>query len=314
MSVLAAPLGLDQAPWLSAWRLLEGDLGVSLEALAQANPADRLARLNRAASARGLEIDQGRPLQFVVQGAAPGAALTQSALSPNPLALPYERVIALSGTVPTRVEGPGAVHDLLNALAWLSFPRTKRAMHRLQDQAICADGISGRRGALRDGITLLDENGLLLAVAHNKDRDRLRAHDWSGLLVRERGRWVDAAVATDGAAALTNCGAAINAADDSPILAVPIGHGLVERLIRPYPALTAHVRVVRMPRAWFGLPATERLRRLDRALAARLLGQTLRPAMLAPLPVLGIPGWWAANAHPDFYVDARVFRPRRGAK
>ena len=31
-----------------------------------------------------------------------------------------------------------------------------------------------------------------------------------------------------------------------------------------------------------------------------------------PLPVHGIPGWWAANEAPDFYADTSVFRrPRR---
>jgi cytochrome P450 len=27
--------------------------------------------------------------------------------------------------------------------------------------------------------------------------------------------------------------------------------------------------------------------------------------------VLGVPGWWAANASPDFYDDTNVFRPGR---
>jgi len=32
-----------------------------------------------------------------------------------------------------------------------------------------------------------------------------------------------------------------------------------------------------------------------------------------PLPVLGVPGWWAGNEAPDFYADAQVFRPARPA-
>jgi len=27
-----------------------------------------------------------------------------------------------------------------------------------------------------------------------------------------------------------------------------------------------------------------------------------------PLPVLGVPDWWAANEDPNFYNDAAVFR------
>ena len=30
--------------------------------------------------------------------------------------------------------------------------------------------------------------------------------------------------------------------------------------------------------------------------------------MFAPLPVLGVPGWWPANESPAFYDDATVFR------
>ncbi|MFW9622167.1 MAG: DUF3025 domain-containing protein, partial [Macromonas sp.] len=48
------------------------------------------------------------------------------------------------------------------------------------------------------------------------------------------------------------------------------------------------------------------------------LAQQLAPDWLArkpftPLPVLGVPGWWPANADPTFYADAQVFRPLRVA-
>ena len=33
--------------------------------------------------------------------------------------------------------------------------------------------------------------------------------------------------------------------------------------------------------------------------------------MLAPLPILGVPGWEAANERESFYDDAAVFRPGR---
>lgn len=37
----------------------------------------------------------------------------------------------------------------------------------------------------------------------------------------------------------------------------------------------------------------------------------LQPKPFAPLPVLGVPGWWAANAEPGFYADPAVFRAPR---
>jgi hypothetical protein len=48
---------------------------------------------------------------------------------------------------------------------------------------------------------------------------------------------------------------------------------------------------------------------LGAAAAASLLDDRLSPRRLLPLPVLGIPGWSAANADPSFYCDALVFRP-----
>ena len=35
------------------------------------------------------------------------------------------------------------------------------------------------------------------------------------------------------------------------------------------------------------------------------------PADLAPLPILGIPGWWQDNDLPEFYQNERYFRRER---
>lgn len=70
-----------------------------------------------------------------------------------------------------------------------------------------------------------------------------------------------------------------------------IGHALMEQLVQPYKGITAHV--------WPGGSA-----------AALARGpQALQPRPFLPLPVLGVPGWWAANAEGAFYDDAAVFRP-----
>ena len=41
--------------------------------------------------------------------------------------------------------------------------------------------------------------------------------------------------------------------------------------------------------------------------------ERLVPKPFAPLPLLGVPGWWPANEAPGFYDDAQVFRPLRAA-
>ncbi|MCU0951000.1 MAG: DUF3025 domain-containing protein, partial [Burkholderiaceae bacterium] len=86
------------------------------------------------------------------------------------------------------------------------------------------------------------------------------------------------------------------------IVPVAFGHALLDKLQRPYKAITAHAITL------FG-PAHQDL---DAALAQHLAG-ALDPAALRPLPVLGIPGWWPANAQAAFYDDAAVFRPARRA-
>jgi hypothetical protein len=70
------------------------------------------------------------------------------------------------------------------------------------------------------------------------------------------------------------------------------GHALLEKLATaPRKALTAHVLLC------------------DEPLALGTAGWARKP--FAPLPVLGVPGWWPGNADPAFYDDAAVFRPRR---
>ncbi len=68
-----------------------------------------------------------------------------------------------------------------------------------------------------------------------------------------------------------------------------VGHALLEKLAQPRKAITAHV--------WLG----------DAEPGCNFPDPTGAP--FAPLPVLGVPGWWPANEAPGFYSDAAVFRP-----
>lgn len=186
----------------------------------------------------------------------------------------YEAHIARTGEVPTRDN----LHDLFNALVWLAFPRTKARLNALQARAIAADGIGARRGSVRDAATLIDENAVLLVTQRADLIAALRAHDWQRLFVAERGAWQGA------------------------LRAIVFGHALMEKLVQPYKAVTAHALVL-------DLPADADDAAVDGA-AAAALGTDLTPRALAPLPVLGIPGW-ADNGSPAFYDDAAVFRPAR---
>ena len=84
------------------------------------------------------------------------------------------------------------------------------------------------------------------------------------------------------------------------------GHAALEKLMVPYKSITVHVL-----RVGQSFEAAGDLRALDAALAAQLTPERLATKPFVPLPVLGVPGWWAANADPAFYADAQVFRPLR---
>lgn len=190
--------------------------------------------------------------------------IEQSAL---PRGEAYESFIARTGTIPTRDN----LHDLLNGLVWLSYPRTKQRLNTLHAQAIELQSPSGSRGALRDTLTVFDENAALLRAPAELIH-LLRLREWQALFGVQRVLWQSARLRV-------------------------FGHALLEKLMRPRKAITAHVWVV------------EELE--DEAIASLLDVERLTSKTSLPLPILGVPGWWTANENPDFYDDVEVFRPAR---
>lgn len=80
---------------------------------------------------------------------------------------PYDLEIA-RGCVPTR---EGSWHDLMNAVVWATFPRTKRTIHALQALEITRAreaGWVGRRTRKHDALAVLDEGGVVLVGAAGK--------------------------------------------------------------------------------------------------------------------------------------------------
>jgi hypothetical protein len=185
----------------------------------------------------------------------------------------YEAFIARSGRVPTRAN----LHDFFNALMWLVYPRSKGRLNALQAAAIARAGVGATRGPLRDAATLIDENAVFLVTERADLVDALSRHDWSRLFCEQRNAW------------------------NGQIKVLAFGHAVLEKLVRPYKAITAHALHI-------AIPAASDAGTVDAAVAS-MLDERLSPRILLPLPVLGIPGWWAANAEPAFYSDAAVFRP-----
>lgn len=184
----------------------------------------------------------------------------------------YEVHLYESGEVQTR---PGNRHDLFNALCWLAFPRTKARINALHAATIPREG--GRRGRLRDLLTIFDEGGALVACADASLNALIREFRWKELFWAERAR-VRAAMRF-----------------------VVLGHATLEQALEPRPGITC--------KALFVDPAGE----LDAQAAAWLaaLPADASPRLLSPLPVFGFPGWLNESERAAFYDDARFFRAPR---
>jgi hypothetical protein len=187
-----------------------------------------------------------------------------------PTGVAYEQHIFDTGRVPTR----DGLHDFFNGLCWLQFPLTKRRLNQLQAAQIAHSGIRPVRGPARDGLTVFDENAALLQ-APDALWDALAAKDWRRLFIELRPLWKQAHL-------------------------VLFGHALLEKLVCPRRAITAHVYRVR--------EAINSIADMDAWLAVDLNADKLAGKPFAHLPVLGVPGWWAGNADPAFYADNSVFR------
>ena len=227
---------------------------------------------------------------------APGQAVAQARASGPPLhqalgaahssavrfvpqqALPegeaYERFIFNTGQCPTRDN----LHDFFNGLCWITFPQTKKKLNQLQAAEIVKAGVQPLRGPVRDALTVFDENAAFL-MAPQSLWDALLARDWNTLFITLRPLWSEAQL-------------------------VLFGHALLEKLVHPRKAITAHVY-----RAQTAMNSIATMDELDRWIAAGLSAETLAVKPFTPLPVLGVPGWWAANENFSFYEDSTTFRP-----
>ena len=209
------------------------------------------------------------------------------------------RLVAPGGTLPYEIRVHESAelecrernwHDLFNVLIWLAFPRAKAALNARHHAAWSADSAGGR-GAVRDALTLLDESGLVVLSVQPALLQLIRDFQWKPLF------WERRSEMTDGMCFL------------------PFGHALCEKALSPYRGLTGQAVLLEAGHDVLALPAAERLAHVDVQLAARIADPQFMQStrQLAPVPVLGIPGWCADNAAAGYYDDTAYFRPgRRG--
>ena len=218
-----------------------------------------LDQLNAFAEEAGLKVESGKPLRFVPPASARGRYGD------------YEMRAYRSGQVETR---PGNLHDLFTALAWLAFPQTKARLNALHAAEIPRE--SGRRGPLRDLLTLLDEGGAIVSCAEPRLEQLVRDFRWKALFWDERETVL------------------------ARIRILVLGHAVLEQALQPWPGITCKALFVRA-----GEDADAQVAHWLTRLAS-----TATPRDVPPMPIFGFPGWLDASREAAFYDDVRYFRPR----
>ena len=197
-------------------------------------------------------------------------------------AIDFERRVVEQNELIVR---PNSLHDLMNAMVWLTFPKTKRAI----SEAHVALGVNkdGKtRPRRRDVLTLFDESGIIILSDSDALRTMNQQHQWRELFVTHRADFVQ---------------------QTRPIL---FGHGAMEQLGKQLPQVHRGLTVKAL---WLPLPITTTLAQLDEYLSTRIVGgeSLSEQERSIPIPVLGLPGWFADNESRDCYDDQSVFRPIR---
>ena len=155
-------------------------------------PDYSLENLNRLAEESNIATASGKPIRFV----APCAS--------DPY---YEVQLYETGRIQTR---PDNRHDLFNALVWLAFPKMKARINAMHAAEIPRE--RGKRGRLRDMLTIFDEGGAIVVCS-----------DAVATLVREA-RWRELFVERH-----------------RDFRIVVVGHAVLEQALAPHPGITCKV-------------------------------------------------------------------------
>jgi Protein of unknown function (DUF3025) len=220
---------------------------------------------------------------------ASGKALCFAVLETGSKALGYEAQIFATGAVPTR---PGNIHDLFNALVWLTFPLTKAALNERHVTAQRTATQSPNRSPVQDALTLFDECGVIVASDRPDLLALIAAFQWKSLFWQRRDEV------------------------ERHMKFFLFGHGLMEQLLNPYIGLMGKALLITVEPAWLQAAPDVARRHIDancRALIASA-GTLSHGSDPVPLPVLGIPGWATENCDEAYYDNVQYFRPGRGRR
>jgi hypothetical protein len=262
--------------WAGAQERLRAPIFAPLRTFLSRLPEDRWpTQAELTALAEGILTANGRPLAFI----APAAIDARAS---------YEATIAATGEVPTRTDN---WHDLFNALCWMAWPLSKAAINA-QHVAILAergDAEARRRGPERDALTLFDEGGVVVATSDPALLRLIRDFEWK-VLFWERREQVEARMKF-----------------------FAFGHACLEQSLAPYLGMVAKTVFVPVDELFHALPVEAQLPRVDQLLARHFASRVrfASPKAMAPMPLLGVPGWHFAVQDEAFYDDRDHFRGSR---
>jgi Protein of unknown function (DUF3025) len=263
--------------WLAARDRLRAEIFAPLNPAVAKLPGDRWPDCaDLSALAEGLANSRGRPLRFV----APRAPADRDRRH-------YEMHIAETGEVETR---PSNWHDLFNALVWITFPRAKAAINAQHAAILEERGAeeSRHRSPERDALTLFDEGGVIVASSSPELLRLVVDFEWKELFWNRRAEL------------------------QARMRFFAFGHALFEQALEPYIGMVAKTVFVPAGEFFFMLPPDSQAAQADALLAAHFASRTRfhSPKAMAPMPVLGVPGWHFAAQDETFYDDASHFRSK----
>ena len=197
----------------------------------------------------------------------------------------FEPRTYLSGEVMVR---PLNWHDLFNALVWMSFPTAKAVINARHFAALTSQA-DNLRSATGDALTMFDEDGLVVLSSDNELLDLLREFRWKELFRVRRDR-------------VQEC-----------VRFLIFGHAMYEKARAPFVGMTGKALLFNVPEKIIRLPVCELNAAVDQLVAtlAHDPENLVHGQVFAPLPVLGVPGWWSQNESDEFYDNATYFRPGR---
>lgn len=283
-------------PLLPAWDVVVSAIGhvpSAFPSLAQWND------VFRAQGERAPRSGCGVPLTLVSQAgvrlrrrrraqAAAGAGPAGDALEDN-----YQARLFLKGELSTRAEN---WHDFFNALCCLAYPRTKAvlnarhfwALDERQETLPWAPSLGEKRSPEQDFLTHFDEGGVVVVTSDEALLEALKERHWHDVFWNNRAHM------------------------GTRMEFFTFGHALFETFLAGQRSQHALGVAVKVEPSFFHKSVADRVRLADEGAAWVLEDRqaTASPADGFPVPLLGFPGYVAANAHEAFYRNERYFRSR----